>query len=189
MSQIADRFGMEPNDVLSNINVARAYSTDHQMSLLKEAGKLMTEQRYALIVVDSATALFRTEFVGRGNSQTKFFFFYCFFYNIIFYYNTFFLFWLFLFCCAKTNLKKKEKFKKSIKILRFSKNKKKTEKRIKKKTGELATRQQMLGKFLKQLLMLCDIFGVAVVITNQVKTQFIFFSCFFFFLFFLFFKF
>ncbi len=34
--------------------------------------------------------------------------------------------------------------------------------------GELAPRQQKLGKFMRGLLQLCDIFGVAVLITNQV---------------------
>eukprot|EP01084_Bolivina_argentea_P014005 26201_1 len=33
---------------------------------------------------------------------------------------------------------------------------------------DLSVRQQTLGKFLRSLLQLCDIFGVAVVITNQV---------------------
>ncbi len=34
--------------------------------------------------------------------------------------------------------------------------------------GELSARQQKLGKFMRGLLQICDIFGVAVLITNQV---------------------
>mmetsp|Transcript_12121 Transcript_12121/g.50328 ORF Transcript_12121/g.50328 Transcript_12121/m.50328 type:complete len:129 (+) Transcript_12121:915-1301(+) len=58
--------------------------------------------RYALIVVDSATALYRTDYIGRG---------------------------------------------------------------------ELASRQQHMAKFLRSLQKICDEFGVAAVITNQVVAQ------------------
>merc|ERR1712168_1662659 len=59
----------------------------------------MASQRYALLVVDSATALYRTDYIGRG---------------------------------------------------------------------ELAARQQHLAIFLRRLQKLCDVFGIAVVVTNQV---------------------
>ena len=36
------------------------------MKLLIEAAAMMSEQRYALVVVDSAMALFRVDFSGRG---------------------------------------------------------------------------------------------------------------------------
>ena len=99
VEQMAGRYGMDSADLLDNISFARAYSSDHQMKLLQEAAQMMTTSHYALVIVDSATALFRSDYVGRDM---------------------------------------------------------------------LATRQQTLGKFLRQLLQLCDIFGVAVVITNQV---------------------
>jgi len=102
VEQMASRYGMDHTDLLDNISFARAYSSDHQMKLLQEAAQMMTSSHYALVIVDSATALFRSEYVGRG---------------------------------------------------------------------ELAVRQQTLGKFLRQLLQLCDIFGVAVVITNQVVSS------------------
>jgi DNA repair protein RAD51 len=53
-------------DVLDNVSCARAHNSDHQMTLLEQAAGLMAENRYALIVVDSATALFRTDYTGRG---------------------------------------------------------------------------------------------------------------------------
>lgn len=99
---IAEKYGLTPSEVLDNICFARAYNTDHQMKLLEEANKMMCESRFALVIVDSATALFRTDFSGRG---------------------------------------------------------------------ELSARQIKLGKFLRQLLGLCDAFGVAVVISNQVVAQ------------------
>eukprot|EP00168_Porphyra_purpurea_P008894 TRINITY_DN2152_c0_g1_i4.p1 TRINITY_DN2152_c0_g1~~TRINITY_DN2152_c0_g1_i4.p1 ORF type:complete len:275 (+),score=87.36 TRINITY_DN2152_c0_g1_i4:26-826(+) len=64
---IAERFGMEPNDVLNNVAYARAHNSDHQMALLKEASAMMVAARYSLVVVDSATALYRTDYSGRGS--------------------------------------------------------------------------------------------------------------------------
>jgi DNA repair protein RAD51 len=63
---IAERFGLNPADVLENVVYARAYNSEHQMELLAQASALMADSRFALLVVDSATALFRTDFTGRG---------------------------------------------------------------------------------------------------------------------------
>eukprot|EP00922_Rhytidocystis_sp_ex-Travisia-forbesii_P042234 GHVS01063110.1.p1 GENE.GHVS01063110.1~~GHVS01063110.1.p1 ORF type:complete len:359 (+),score=69.14 GHVS01063110.1:317-1393(+) len=63
---IAKRFQLNPSDCLDNIAFARAYNTDHQMELLVEASAMMAESRFALLIVDSATALYRSEFTGRG---------------------------------------------------------------------------------------------------------------------------
>ena len=45
------RYGLRGNDVLDNVATARAYNTDHQTQLLIQAGAMMYESRYALIVV------------------------------------------------------------------------------------------------------------------------------------------
>ena len=45
------RFGLNGPDVLDNVATARAYNTDHQTQLLIQAGAMMNESRYALIVV------------------------------------------------------------------------------------------------------------------------------------------
>ncbi|KAF7684466.1 DNA repair protein RAD51 like protein 1 [Astathelohania contejeani] len=63
---IAERFGLDPEQVLENISVARAYNSDHQSQLLVQAAAMMSESNYALLIVDSATALYRTDFSGRG---------------------------------------------------------------------------------------------------------------------------
>jgi len=63
---IAERYGMDGEEVLNNIAVARAYNSDHQSQLLREASKLMTLSRFAILIVDSATALYRTDYSGRG---------------------------------------------------------------------------------------------------------------------------
>lgn len=68
---IAERFGMNGSDVLDNVSFARAYNTDHQMQLLVQAAAMMVEARYSLVVVDSATALYRTDYSGRAELAAR----------------------------------------------------------------------------------------------------------------------
>ena len=63
---IAERYDLIGQDVLDNVAYARAHNSDHQTKLLMNAAAMMSEERYALIVVDSATALYRTDYSGRG---------------------------------------------------------------------------------------------------------------------------
>jgi len=99
---VAERYGLNGQEVLDNVAYARAYNSDHQTQLLIHASAMMSESRYAVLIVDSATALYRTDYSGRG---------------------------------------------------------------------ELSARQMHLARFLRTLLRICDEFGVAVVITNQVVAQ------------------
>ena len=66
--QLAKGAGMDPDEVLRNIKVARAYNSDHQMLLAEKVEDLIKKQglNVKLIVVDSLTAHFRAEFIGRG---------------------------------------------------------------------------------------------------------------------------
>ena len=68
---ITFRFGLSGNDVLDNVAYARAYNTDHQTQLLIQAAAMMSESRYALIIIDSATALYRTDYSGRGELSAR----------------------------------------------------------------------------------------------------------------------
>nr|BAN65368.1 Rad51 protein, putative [Babesia bovis] len=70
--------------------------------MLVEAAHYMAQSRFAMLIVDSATALYRTDYTGRG---------------------------------------------------------------------ELAARQMSLGKYFRALKRLADIYGVAVVVTNQVMAR------------------
>lgn len=63
---IAEKLGLDPNTVMENISYARAYNSDHQNNLLLHASAMMTENKYSLLIVDSATALYRTDYSGRG---------------------------------------------------------------------------------------------------------------------------
>ncbi|KAK6047915.1 Rad51 [Cooperia oncophora] len=68
---IAERFNMQSKHVLENIAVARCYNSDHQIALLTTAAAMMAESRYALLIVDSATGLFRTDYCGRGELAAR----------------------------------------------------------------------------------------------------------------------
>jgi DNA repair protein RadA len=68
---IAKSFGMEPEKVLDNIIVARAYNSAHQILILEEAGPIIEENKIKLIVADSAAGLFRAEYLGRGTLSER----------------------------------------------------------------------------------------------------------------------
>eukprot|EP00927_Polykrikos_kofoidii_P064969 TRINITY_DN60769_c0_g1_i1.p1 TRINITY_DN60769_c0_g1~~TRINITY_DN60769_c0_g1_i1.p1 ORF type:complete len:380 (+),score=68.01 TRINITY_DN60769_c0_g1_i1:76-1215(+) len=63
---IAERYNLNAEDVLENVTYARAYNAEHQEKLLAEASAVFCDSRYALLVVDSATGLFRTDYTGRS---------------------------------------------------------------------------------------------------------------------------
>ncbi|CAD5121500.1 DgyrCDS10004 [Dimorphilus gyrociliatus] len=67
----AERFKLPGAEVLDNIAYARAYNSDHQFQLLIQAAAMMAESRYALLIVDSATALYRTDYSGRGELSAR----------------------------------------------------------------------------------------------------------------------
>ncbi|MGC8647326.1 MAG: DNA repair and recombination protein RadA [Candidatus Micrarchaeia archaeon] len=66
IEEIAKDKGLDPKKVLENIYVIRALSTEDQILAIQRADKLIAEKNIKLIVVDSLTALFRSEFIGRG---------------------------------------------------------------------------------------------------------------------------
>ncbi len=71
LKEIAERFGLDPEVALDNVAYARAHNSEHQMDLLKTAAAIMSQDRYSLVVVDSATALFRTDYMGRGELSER----------------------------------------------------------------------------------------------------------------------
>ena len=71
LKPIAERFGLDPDEVVSNVLYARAYNSDHQNKLLLQACALMSESKFALLIVDSATNLYRTDYSGRGELSAR----------------------------------------------------------------------------------------------------------------------
>lgn len=69
--QVAKRFGLDVDTVLKNIFVARAYNAEHQMILAEKATEMIKEKNVKLLIVDSLTAQFRAEYIGRGTLSER----------------------------------------------------------------------------------------------------------------------
>lgn len=66
--QIAKGSQIDPDSALRNILFIRAYNSDHQINIVKRLPSLIHEGRnIRLLVIDSITAHFRAEYVGRSN--------------------------------------------------------------------------------------------------------------------------
>lgn len=63
--QMANHLGLDPEQVVKNIIYAEAYTSDHQMFLLENADEIIKANNIKLIIVDSLTAHFRSEYIGR----------------------------------------------------------------------------------------------------------------------------
>ena len=66
ITQMATALGLDPKETLKRIHVARAFNSSHQMLLVEKVKELSKEIPAKLLVVDSLTAHFRAEYVGRG---------------------------------------------------------------------------------------------------------------------------
>jgi len=62
---MARHVGLEPDEAMERIIYSEAYTSDHQMLLLDKADKVIKEKNIRLIIVDSLTAHFRSEYLGR----------------------------------------------------------------------------------------------------------------------------
>ena len=66
ITQMARGHGLDPEEVLERIHVARAYNSAHQMLLAEEIKRMSRGTNVKMIIVDSLTSHFRAESVGRG---------------------------------------------------------------------------------------------------------------------------
>jgi DNA repair protein RadA len=62
---MSKHLGLDPEQVVKNIIYAEAYTSDHQMFLLDNADEIIKANNVKLIIVDSLTAHFRSEYLGR----------------------------------------------------------------------------------------------------------------------------
>ncbi|KAK8809518.1 hypothetical protein WA158_000461 [Blastocystis sp. Blastoise] len=71
--EIANRYGLNGEDVLDNILLARAYTHEQQMDIITAAAAKIVEDEapYHLLIVDSVTALFRVDYSGRGELSER----------------------------------------------------------------------------------------------------------------------
>ncbi len=62
---MATHLGLDVDEVMERIIYAEAYTSDHQMILLEKADRIIKEKGVRLIIVDSLTSHFRSEYPGR----------------------------------------------------------------------------------------------------------------------------
>jgi DNA repair protein RadA len=63
--QMAEPLGLDPEEVVKKIIFAEAYTSDHQTFLVENADEVVKENNIRLIIVDSLTSHFRSEYLGR----------------------------------------------------------------------------------------------------------------------------
>ncbi len=64
--QMAEALDLDPEAILKRIHVARAFNSHHQMLLMEKANEMTKDYPVRLVVIDSLTAHFRAEYIGRG---------------------------------------------------------------------------------------------------------------------------
>ncbi|MFY3741284.1 MAG: DNA repair protein RadA [Candidatus Nitrosomirales archaeon] len=63
---IAETKGLDPNEALEQVIVAKAFNSAHQELIIEEVGSVIDKNNAKLLIVDSAVAHYRAEFLGRG---------------------------------------------------------------------------------------------------------------------------
>ncbi|MFX1274954.1 MAG: DNA repair and recombination protein RadA [Promethearchaeota archaeon] len=69
--QMAEALDLDTKKVLKNIIFGRAYNSDHQILLIKEAANLIKERNIKIIILDSLIGHFRSEYIGRGTLANR----------------------------------------------------------------------------------------------------------------------
>jgi DNA repair protein RadA len=63
--RMANHLGLDPDQVAQKIIYSEAYNSDHQILILEKSDKIIKENNVKLIIIDSLTAHFRSEYLGR----------------------------------------------------------------------------------------------------------------------------
>jgi DNA repair protein RadA len=63
--RMATALGLDPSQTAKNIIYSEAFNSDHQILVLEKADKVIQENKVKLIIVDSLTSHFRSEYLGR----------------------------------------------------------------------------------------------------------------------------
>lgn len=72
VGQIATAFGLDVNETLKKIHVARAFNSSHQILMADKIDELIQSGiNVKLIIIDSLMAHFRAEYVGRESLATR----------------------------------------------------------------------------------------------------------------------
>lgn len=68
---IAETRDLDPNEALENVVVAKAYNSAHQELIMEDVGSIIDKTGAKLLIVDSAVAHYRAEFLGRGTLASR----------------------------------------------------------------------------------------------------------------------
>lgn len=71
ISEIASGRGLDPDTILDGIIVAKAFNSSHQELIVGELGSQVRNWGVKLVIVDSAVAHYRAEFLGRGTLSER----------------------------------------------------------------------------------------------------------------------
>ncbi len=71
IASISRARGLDPQLALENIIVAKAYNSAHQELIIEETGPIIEENKARLVIVDSAVAHYRAEFLGRATLSER----------------------------------------------------------------------------------------------------------------------
>jgi DNA repair protein RadA len=71
IAEIARARGFDPEAVLEGIIVAKAFNSSHQELIIGELGEQVRNWGIKLVIVDSAVAHYRAEFLGRGTLSER----------------------------------------------------------------------------------------------------------------------
>jgi len=62
IAEMSMSFGLNANEVMTHIQVARAHTSEHQILLSEQIPQIIMEKNIQLVVIDSVTTFFRSEF-------------------------------------------------------------------------------------------------------------------------------
>jgi DNA repair protein RadA len=68
---ISQARNLDPDRILDNILVAKAYNSAHQELIIEQTGPVIDANNIKLVVVDSAVAHYRAEFLGRATLSDR----------------------------------------------------------------------------------------------------------------------
>ncbi|MFW9822973.1 MAG: DNA repair and recombination protein RadA [Candidatus Thorarchaeota archaeon] len=69
--QMATGLDLDYTEILKNITIGRAYNSDHQILLVREAPRIIEEKNIKLVIIDSLIGHFRSEYIGRGTLASR----------------------------------------------------------------------------------------------------------------------
>ncbi|MHB1492314.1 MAG: DNA repair and recombination protein RadA [Thermoplasmataceae archaeon] len=69
--QMSRAKNLDSDEVLKRIHVARAFNSHHQILLAEKASQMAKDYNIRLLIVDSLTSHFRSEYMGRGSLSER----------------------------------------------------------------------------------------------------------------------